>query len=180
MSDGYSSALAKRPSNQKPGSSRRDDDDDRYGGSRGGESSRARDRGEDDDRNQRSLTSRGGSTRERRFIPCTIRTIPNGAERFLCAIFKVSVEKIQDWCDDEYIRIDTAIDPRRDPIFLNIDPLREVVSKKDWERYEKEVRTTRNEWEAQEHMARLGIRTGRPRSDFEGGEDEDDEDDWDD
>ena len=181
MSDGYSSALAMRPRGQKPRRDRRDDDNDRYGGSRRDGGNRAGDRGEYEDRHQISEGSgRGsgrGSTRERRFIPCTMWTMPKDFAHFLCGIFKVSMEKVEDWCDDEYIRIDREKDPRHDPTYLDIDPLREVVPKQDWERYEKAMRRMRNDWEARDHMARLGIRPGRPHPDYEEEEDEEDEED---
>ncbi len=177
MPDSYSSALARRPSSRHRVPSWRDDDNDRYGGSQGSRGNRARDRGEDQDRRQQPMMSRAGSAGQKRFIPCTLRTIPFNGAGFLCEMFKVSMGKVQDWCNDEYIRIDTTKDPRHGPGLLNIDPLREVVSKKDWERYEKDKRTRQNEWAAADHLARLGIRPGRPQSEYEDDEDEDEDDD---
>lgn len=89
------------------------------------------------------------------------------------------MEKVEEWCDDEYIRIDKTIDPRRNPKFVNIDPLREIVPRKDWERYEKAMRIQKNEIEAQDHMERLGLMPGRPYSDYNDAEDEYDSEDFD-
>lgn len=187
---GYSSAMIKRPNGQNAtGSSRHGDDSDRYGGSRpaGGDRARKRDL-YGDRRHKRSggqlkprhrdeyEESEEDYTEEKRFIPCTIRTIPVGAKS-LGEFFKVSVDMVAEWCDLQYIRIDKTKDPR-DLAFLNIDPLREVVAKKAWERYEKHMRDKRNEMEALKHMESLGFRP-RGMHDFENDEDLFDEK-WDD
>lgn len=178
MSDRKSStALVKQHDDKTAsGSSRHHDDNDKYGGSRRDRDNRGR--GHDEGRSYYSHDDNdkyGGSRRDRdnrdrghdegrshysnaggRFIPCTMYSLHKEYINALCKNFKVSFDKVADWCDEEYIRIDTTKDPREEPV-ENIDPLRQVVSKHDWENWEKEARRKKNFIAAERYYESKGI-----------------------
>lgn len=174
MSDSKSStSLVKhRDDKNASGSSHRRDDNDKYGGSRRDRGNR--DRGDDEGRYQYSNASASGS-RGGRFIPCTPNTLSRDFGSFLCEVFKVSGSKVADWCDEEYIRIDTTKDPRETAYIHNVDPLRQVVSKQDWEKWEKAWQSLHNEEAVYRYYISKGMNP--TNSHYPKGDDDDEDDD---
>ena len=133
---------------------------ERPGGSQRGVGNRARSvsvnaHEESDAGPSRALLEHRGAKRDkdpkvkgRRFVPYTFRTMPPDHAEFLARVFRVRMSKIKEWCEAELIRMDKKL------VETNVDPLLSRLPSEDRERYEKKIRTMKNE---QEIEKRLGL-----------------------
>ncbi len=67
---------------------------------------------------------------EARFVPYTFRMLRRSDVEFLTKIFKVHASEVQQWCKEDYIRMD-----RMRECETNIDPLLSRLTKRDRENY---------------------------------------------
>ena len=83
---------------------------------------------------------------EGRFIPYTFRMLHPSDVEFLIKVFKVRTSKVQEWCRQDYIRMD-KLKGRK----TNIDPLLSTLTSKDREHYAKVLQRLENEKQIEEY-----------------------------